>query len=219
MARGTHYTPNDYDAENVVSGYDPAKTLMGYGANYPGDGFLSGPPTVVARPIKGAAPGWPGFFAWLAGAHPALYNKVRVSMPDIVGDIESYRSGAMSLSGLAGDSLLTTPVSQWLSSQPAQAATEGMTDGSPQQTTSISGQIVSLIQSLAPTVVSTIQQNKLLNLQVQRAAQGKPPLDLSQYESASQGLNVGINRSTQNTLLIGAALLGGVFLVSRLLKR
>lgn len=74
------------------------------------------------------------------------------------------------------------------------------------------------IDSLA-RVVSTLSladaQRKLLNVQVQRAQQGLPPLDASQY---SLGMNVGLTPTTQRALMIGGALVLAAFLLPALLR-
>lgn len=59
------------------------------------------------------------------------------------------------------------------------------------------------------------QQQELLRIQTQRAAQGLPPLDVSQY---TPGVSVGIETGTRNTLLwvLGAA--GAVYLLGKVLR-
>lgn len=59
---------------------------------------------------------------------------------------------------------------------------------------------------LLPVMASTYQQKQLLSVQVERARQGLPPLDVSQY---APGVNVGLDEKTQKLLIYGgvAALL------------
>lgn len=77
----------------------------------------------------------------------------------------------------------------------------------------------SWIDSLArllPVLATTEQQRQLLKIQTQRAAQGLPPLDASQY---GVGVNVGLSSDTKQ--LLGYALAGGalLFLVPMLLRK
>lgn len=52
----------------------------------------AGKQTVMMRVKEGAAPGWPGFFGWLAAVHPRFYDYARVSLPNIVEDRQSFTS-------------------------------------------------------------------------------------------------------------------------------
>lgn len=58
-------------------------------------------------------------------------------------------------------------------------------------------------------------QRRLLNVQVQRAQQGQPPLDVSQY---SLGLNVGLSPQTTKVLLIGAGVVLAAILLPQLVR-
>ena len=71
----------------------------------------------------------------------------------------------------------------------------------------------SIVDSLARAASSLAladSQRRLLNIQLERARQGKPSLDSSQY-----GLGVNIGLSPQTILLIGGALLAVVLLARR----
>jgi hypothetical protein len=71
----------------------------------------------------------------------------------------------------------------------------------------------SVIDSLAraaSTIAMADSQRRLLNIQLERARQGKAPLDSSQY-----GLGVNVGLSPQTILLIGGALLAVVLLARR----
>jgi hypothetical protein len=75
----------------------------------------------------------------------------------------------------------------------------------------------SWIDSLAAavsTVAATYQQKQLLDVQIQRARQGLPPLDVSAY---APGVRVGLSEDTQRMLVIGgvAALVLLAWSVSR----
>lgn len=66
---------------------------------------------------------------------------------------------------------------------------------------------VDSLAKLLPVLATTEQQRQLLKIQTQRAAQGLPPLDASQY---GVGVNVGLSTDTRQLLmygLIGAAVL------------
>lgn len=53
---------------------------------------------------------------------------------------------------------------------------------------------------LLPILAATEQQRELLNVQVERARQGLPPLNMSQYAA---GVNVGISPDVKNLLIVG----------------
>lgn len=74
-----------------------------------------------------------------------------------------------------------------------------------------------VLQSLtgAATAYLTLEQQRdLLRIQNERARQGLPPLDVSQY---TPGVSVGVAQSTQQTLLWIVAIAGGVYLAGQLL--
>jgi hypothetical protein len=58
----------------------------------------------------------------------------------------------------------------------------------------------STLARLLPVIASTYQQKQLLDVQVQRAQQGLPPLDAGQY---APGVKVGLDAQTQQMLLWG----------------
>lgn len=62
------------------------------------------------------------------------------------------------------------------------------------------------LQRLLPILATTYQQKQLLDVQVDRARQGLPPLDASMY---APGVQVGLSSDTSKTLMMlgGAALL------------
>lgn len=53
---------------------------------------------------------------------------------------------------------------------------------------------------LLPVLASTYQQKQLLSVQVERARNGLPPLDVSQY---APGVNVGVDEKTRTLLMWG----------------
>ena len=66
---------------------------------------------------------------------------------------------------------------------------------------------------LIPTLVTANSQRQLLNTQLQRAQQGLPPLDASQY---GLGVTVGVSPSTQTALILGVV---GIAVIGLLLYR
>jgi hypothetical protein len=147
---------------------------------------------------QGAAPGWPGFFGWAASVHPKLYNQLRVMDPDFVQAMEQqHNAGSAILPGVAGDDV------------PAAAA----------PAKSQVAQFLQVATQAASAILPLVQQQKILKLQLQRAQQGLPPLDVGAYVDPNQGVNVGINPATQKTLLwLGGGVLGA-WLLSRVLGR
>lgn len=63
-----------------------------------------------------------------------------------------------------------------------------------------------------PLLVATAQQKQLLDVQVQRAKAGLPPLNVAQY---SAGAQVGLSSDTKTFLTWALVGLGGVYLLSR----
>lgn len=139
----------------------------------------------------GASPGWPGFFGWLASTHPQLYNRVRVMDPNFVSATETIHNTGSAV--LAGD-------------DPAN------------QQGSVS-RFIEVATQAASAILPLVQQQKVLKLQLQRASQGLPPLDVGAYVDPNQGVQVGLNTGTQRTLLYLGGGIAGAFLLSRLFGR
>lgn len=213
--------------------------FAGYSEMSPGGGFLGdyaddsvslkdGKRTVILRPRPGAATGFQGFFAWLAATHPKLYNYAAVALPNEV-DAESLGNPASQLAGMGLLDPLTSTVSDSSIASSADVSFSDVTlptsvtnalpsdaTASPPTSDSSAANIISTITQAASAILPVIQDQKILNLQLTRAAQGKPPLDTSKYFPNS-GINLGLNPSTQNTVLILGGLVGGAFLLSKLL--
>lgn len=68
------------------------------------------------------------------------------------------------------------------------------------------------LQRTLPVLVATYQQKEILDIQMERARQGLPPLDPSQY---GVGVTVGLSPDVKRWLLIGGAGLAAVLLLSR----
>lgn len=75
---------------------------------------------------------------------------------------------------------------------------------------------LSSLANIATTYLTVDQQKQLNTINLQRAQQGLRPLDVTAYTG---GVNVGLSSSTQNTALMVAGIIGGLFLVSKLIKR
>ncbi len=71
------------------------------------------------------------------------------------------------------------------------------------------------LAKLLPNLVNTYQQKQLLEVQIDRARAGLPPLDTQQY---STGINVGLSPDTQKMIMFAALGLGALFVLSRMMK-
>jgi hypothetical protein len=113
-----------------------------------------------------------------------------------------------------GDSLPDTPIEATF-----RAALESV---APTVTTKIGEQAmpgeswVDTLQRLMPILATTVQQRQILNAQMERARQGLPPLDATQY---GVGVSVGLSPETQRMLMFAALGIGGVLLFMALRKR
>lgn len=175
---------------------------------------------IVLSPRKGAAPGFPGFFGWLAATHPQLYAMSQAALPNRATQYGKSGAGAR----LAGPSLVmpgmhgmgaTDSVIQDVSGPDfsGQAFNFGVTDSTPLPTSNFSDTIANTVKALATSILPAIGQQKILNVQLDRAKNGLPPLDTTGLIDPNSGLAVGLNKGTQNTFLmiagIGAAALIG----------
>jgi len=59
-------------------------------------------------------------------------------------------------------------------------------------------------------------QKEVLDINLERAKQNLPPLDLSRYGA---GINVGISAGTQNMILLAVAILAGAIFLPKLMKK
>lgn len=71
---------------------------------------------------------------------------------------------------------------------------------------------INAVSRAMTTVAMADYQRRLLNVQLERARQGLPPLAASEY---GVGINVGIDPATRNMLLIGGVALVAVLLLAR----
>lgn len=68
------------------------------------------------------------------------------------------------------------------------------------------------LQRTLPILVATYQQKEILDIQMERARQGLPPLDPSQY---GIGVSVGLSPDVKRWLMIGGAGIVAVMLLTR----
>ena len=159
--------------------YQKVPFMNGYDPLHPGDGFLgtvsSAPTKVILRASTTLAPGWPGFMAWLAGAHPNLFALMQVKFPNLAlytqnGDPAPAIAGMRA--GLGDTSL--TPIDVTAQQMPLPMTTDTSSGG-------WASQLVSALTQAAPTVIATVDQQKIFNTQLSRAQQGLAPLNTSSY--------------------------------------
>jgi len=236
-----------------------APGLEGYGAEYPNSSFLNGNPVppgggIPVPPIPAAskvtlrmradpdmAPGFPGFFQWLAKSNPDAFPAVLASVPPrLISATKVARTGGATLMGLYSDSFArrgglgdTSDYSSYAGSSavstnlnpatlnmnfdsgsvsaPATVsiADTGETSGAPQQSSAGTAQLISAITSAGQAVVNGVNQQTLFNTNLARAAAGLPPL------TGAGSVITGIAASSSTMLLIGAAVLALVLLMSR----
>ncbi len=88
--------------------------LRAYAPEYPNSSFLSGPTALTAPPIDPAnvatirlradnskAPGFPGFFQWLAESDPVAYNHISANVPPhLLSQAKVLRTSAATISGM-----------------------------------------------------------------------------------------------------------------------
>lgn len=215
-----------------LRGYDPLQVNTGLAgpavtAVSAASARAVGAATRMYRVKEGAAAGWPGFFGWLAATHPKFYDYARVALPNYVEDRQSFPAAGAILNGLgdAGSELMNglgdDPNIQAIAppdlSYLPQAASEGITDSTPLQTTTANNNIANTLAAAASAFLPLYQQKQLLDVQIARAKAGLPPLDTSRYIDANAGLNVGLNPGTQNTLLMVAGIAAAAFIGFKLL--
>lgn len=182
--------------------------MAGYDADAPGEGYLSGPSSkgvkVILRGSKTMPPGLPGFFQWLSAAHPDLYAQMHVRYPNLalyLGD----QSPAPVLAGMGDTSLTPIDVTAQTMTAPSDVTSSGTSQG-------IFSQIVSSLSQLAPTVIATVDQQKIFNTQLSRAQNGLPPLNTSSYGLPSM-------QGAVNSLLLPVVLVGGGIALLAFAKR
>lgn len=136
--------------------------------------------------------GMKGFLAWMAREQPILHSRL----------INRIQSGTL------GDMGLTAPVN----TDSTQPVSSSLAD-------TIKNTVLALSQGYL-TYEQTQAQKKVLDLQLQRAKQGLPPLDInSESFGVGPSVSVGLSPSTKQLLMWGGIGLGAVILLPRLLAR
>ena len=72
---------------------------------------------------------------------------------------------------------------------------------------------IDTLQKLVPALTMTVQQVQLMQLNIERAKSGLPPIDIASYSGV--GVNVGLSPATRNLLIYGGIALVAVFFLTR----
>ncbi len=70
---------------------------------------------------------------------------------------------------------------------------------------------IDALSRIVPSILATVQQRELLQIQVERARAGLPPLDVSAY---TPGVAVGLSKDTKELLMYGAIGAAAVYLLT-----
>ena len=134
--------------------------------------------------------GMKGFLAWMAREQPMLHERLLTRIQ----------------SGTLGDMGSTAPVN----TESTQPVSSSLAD-------TIKNTIMALSQGYL-TYEQTKAQSKVLDLQLQRAKAGLPPLDInSESFGVGPSVSVGLSPSTKRLLMWGGIGLGAVILLPRLI--
>jgi hypothetical protein len=66
---------------------------------------------------------------------------------------------------------------------------------------------------IASSLLMTVQQYQLINLNTERAKKGLPPVDIASYSGV--GVNIGLSPSTQQLLIFGGLAVAALVLLTR----
>lgn len=178
-----------------------------------------------------------GFLKWFQIAQPDLYKKVA---PQITAKVPAafsdYHAGGWRVAGLSNsqavaklgsmgadvtgginfDSFAFDPstVSAPHAVDVSTAANSGSTSTS---LTDMISSVVSGISSLYLTKQQANIQQQVVNTQLQRAAMGLPPLPTSLSNLGVPQVSVGLSTGTGSALAIGAAVIGAIFVIPKLM--
>jgi len=72
---------------------------------------------------------------------------------------------------------------------------------------------IDTLTKLLPAITMTAQQQQLMQLNIERAKKGLPPVDIAAYTGI--GVNVGLSPDTKNLLIFGGLALVAVFFLVR----
>jgi hypothetical protein len=82
------------------------------------------------------------------------------------------------------------------------------------QQTQVQGESwIDTLQKLVPALTMTVQQVQLMQLNIERAKGGLPPIDIASYSGI--GVNFGLSPETKNLLIYGGIALVAVFFLTR----
>lgn len=151
-------------------------------------------------------PGKKGFLLWMKANQPVLYDAYAKRMNTRAGTMKGLR-------GLGdGTDPYNLAVADPVAATTAAPATSNWVDS-----------IKSAFTGVAQIVLGGVQlnnQKKILDMQLQRAQQGLPPLNI---DPATYGLQptvgVGLSPQTKTFLTYGAIGLGGLWLLNMLMSR
>jgi hypothetical protein len=134
-----------------------------------------------------------GLLQWYKYNQPALYKRIIARLPS---------EGGLSAFGLVDPATIATPA----------PPTRSWTDT-----------FQSVLQSVGQAYLTTQQvkaQSQIAKIQLQRASEGKPPLDINpaQYGLAPQ-VAVGVTDDTKKTVMYVAGGLGLLYVLAQLAKR
>lgn len=72
---------------------------------------------------------------------------------------------------------------------------------------------IDTLTKLVPALTMTVQQVQLMQLNIERAKNGLPPIDIASYSGV--GVNVGLSPATRNLLIYGGIALVAVIFLTR----
>jgi hypothetical protein len=150
---------------------------------------------ILQSSLPGNPRGMRGFFAWLGTKQPGIARAVAERLRD---------------RGTLGDLGITAPAAVTTSQGPvAQTTADKIKD------------IVLGVSQAYLTYEQMRAQKKVLDLQLQRAQSGQPPLDidLDRYGIPGPSVSVGLSPTTKNLLIYGGVGLAAVYLLPKFLKR
>jgi hypothetical protein len=179
--------------------------------------------------------GIPGFIAWLAETHPEVYNysfavmphNVRIAMNKLktgasvltgtnaqaaYGAQRTRSTSGIPLSGLGDDTTaplmdLSFDTGSVDTPQTVAIADTGESSGVPGLTSTGTSQLISSLAQAGQALVTGIDQQRIFNVQLQRAQNGQPPLNTGAYFTAA-----GSTLSGYLPWIAGAGLVGLVFM-------
>jgi hypothetical protein len=158
-----------------------------------------------------ASRGFKGFIGWMQEVHPRLYSIMTATEGDFIAGQENARSSGSMLSGLG----LVDPSTNIMGQEVSPGST---VSASSPPTGSVVDQFIQSVTRAAAVLLPLSQQQKVLNLQLQRAKAGLPPLNVGAYIDQNSGINVGVTPATQKTLLYLGGGLAAAWVLTRFLK-